>query len=197
MLDQPGDAILQPAAELGRLEHHQCHCVPGYRWTCVRTHPQAERWAQANLERSGYRCYLPLITLHRPDRALATMVHRVTVPAFAGYLFVQHDPATSWGPIRDTPGVSAVLRCGNRIQYARAGTVEALEGALGRAGVEQRKGRQWAPGASCVVARGIFAGHPAVVLDVVAEAAFVSILFLGELREVALALDSIKARDAA
>jgi hypothetical protein len=42
---------------------------------------------------------------------------------------------------------------------------------------------------------GIFAGHPAVVLTVEAKAALVSILFLGELREVALALDAIEPRE--
>ena len=189
MVDAGVMAGIQPLAALDGAQHHQCHCV---RWTCVQTHSQAERWAESNLRRQGYPTYLPLLAVSRPDRVVRSMRHAVLVPLFSGYVFVQHDPETSWGPLRDTPGVRGVLRCGNRIQYARAGAVEALQaGEVVRRCRGSGHGAAWRPGAAAGLARGVFAGHRAVIVAVREETAVVAVLMFGELRDVTVPLDAL------
>jgi transcription antitermination factor NusG len=161
----------------------------------VRTHSQAERWAHANLTQLGYRAYLPMAKVRRQDRVVKSLWHDVAVPMFSGYLFVQHDPATSWGPIRDAPGVRNVIRCGSQIQYARAGAVEALQAveALGAAALPLR--RKWAPGVPCRLVAGAFEGHEGVVLQVGREMVLISLLVFGALREVLVQADSLAVRE--
>jgi transcriptional antiterminator RfaH len=164
-------------------------------WGVCYTQPQAERWANANLQRAGFRTYLPLAIVTRRDRVLRSLTHRVEVPLFPRYLFVQHDNPDFWRPIRETPGVHSVLQCANRMQYARAGAVEAVEAALALAAASPRETGQWAPGAAVALANGAFAGHPAVVLRVARETAHLSVLIFGGLREVQAPVAWLVARD--
>jgi len=179
-------ATHQPVAN-----HPRCYCV---RWTCVTTGNQAEHYAASNLQRSGYQTYLPLRTIQRPDRAVPSLLHTVTVPLFSRYLFVQHDPATSWGPIRDTPGVRNVIRCGNQLQYVRKGAVSALQAVEALAATQPPKDAQWRPGDAVAPRTGPFQGLGGVVLSAEGEDATVGILFLGQLREVRYPADALVAR---
>ena len=63
----------------------------GPRWHVVATHSQAERRATYNLAQQGYETYLPLVTVRRRDAAIRSLIHRVEVPLFAGYVFVRFD----------------------------------------------------------------------------------------------------------
>ena len=190
------DAVTQPLAVSHNLKHQGCRGSGEARWAVAQTHPQAERWANGNLRRLGYETYLPLYATERRDRAVPTLRHQVLVPLFPRYLFVRHDRADVWRPIREAPGVNAVLTSGNRIQWVRAGAVEALQaGEADRRTWGSGQGPVWRPGAAVRVARGIFAGHPGVVTTVDHEALTVSVLFLGQLRNVALSPDSVEPRD--
>jgi transcription antitermination factor NusG len=126
---------------------------------------------------------------------LPTLRHRVEVPLFSGYLFVQHDPRDSWTPIRTTPGVRSMLRNGNQLQYARAGAVEAVQAAAALAASTPQDTTQWAPGAAVALSSGAFAGHPAVVLRVQRQTAHVSVMLFGGLREVQAPVAWLVARD--
>ncbi len=190
------DAAAQPLVAIHNPDHHGCRGNGEARWCVAQTHPQAERWANANLQRLGYATYLPLYAAQRRDRATPTLRHTVLAPLFPRYVFVQHANALLWRPIREAPGVNAVLTSGNRIQWVRAGAVEALQRFERDRHQIHQPGPQWRCGAAVRVARGIFAGHPGVVTAVDHEAVTVSVLFLGQLRSVALAADSVEARDA-
>jgi hypothetical protein len=126
----------QPTAGLASLspaDHTGCGSRYDAVWAVAQTHPQAERWALQNLTRQGYAAYLPLTVAFRRDRATPTLRHRVSVPLWAGYLFVQ--PGTHWAPICSTHGVSRLLMAGPQPHMLANALVEAVRDAFrGRLG---------------------------------------------------------------
>jgi transcription antitermination factor NusG len=177
-------------------DHPQCHCnSPRSGWIVVCTHPQAERWADANLRRSGFRTYLPLYAAKRRDPVLHTLTRVVQRPLFSGYVFCWHDSRDSWRPVYETPGVRGVIKNGNQIQWVRAGAVEAVRAAEAARRCPTAETAEWAPGVPCSLALGPLAGTSAVVVSVGADMALVAMMMFGELREVAVQLDCLRPRD--
>lgn len=162
------------------------HSPCGSRWAVCQTHPQAERWALANLTRQGYQAYLPLITVNRRDRVTATLSHSVQVPLFASYVFVQ--PSDPWAPIAHTLGVSKLLMAGNHPHYLPAGLVEALQ--AGEALLRTHpsgQGSGWPPGTPCALGNAMpMGGLPAVVLARDRNRVKIGIMFLGDVRVVSV-----------
>ena len=187
---------LQPIAPLECNEHHQCYCNSTHSgWIVAVTHPQAERWANTNLQQRGYKTYLPMALRRRRDRSLPTLVHNVLAPLWPGYLFVLHHSRDSWRPIYETPGVRSVIKNGSQLQYARKGAVEAVEaGEHSRRSLPPENART-APGSAVRVGMGIFQGYPGVITEVDQQTARVSLMFLGCLREIALPLDCLTPRE--
>jgi len=171
----------------------------GPRWHVVATHSQAERRATYNLSQQGYETYLPLVTVRRRDAAIRSLLHRVEVPLFAGYVFVRFDALRDpWRPITNTPGVYALLRSSSTgiPEPVRAGAVEALQ-----AGNEARRsipppGALWAPGAVLEVSGGIFRGHRVALVRVEKDRAAVLLMMLGVLRQVDIDLCHLAEADA-
>lgn len=170
--------------------------MPSARWACVYTHSQAERWADANLRRAGYVTYLPLVAVLKRDRVVRSLRHEALVPLYPRYLFVQFDArAESWSPIRAAPGVADLVRCGSEVQYARAGAVSALQaGEALRRTHPSGGGLRLAPGSAVGVSRGILEGQRGVVVSVGRTSARVTLLMLGQLRDVTVPLDALQAR---
>lgn len=160
----------------------------GRRWFVVAAKPRAERRAHAALHLKGYQPYLPTRIIRR-NKAWAT------VPLFDGYLFVNLDPAKPWYPIRYAPGVFCLLTIDGIPTPCPEGAVEALQASDAERQLPYRPEAAWRPGAAVAVANGPFAGHPAVILSVGQEMALVSLLMFGQLREVAVSLDALTARD--
>jgi transcription antitermination factor NusG len=193
------DAATQPLVDATQPEapkHVGCIRLQGPRWAVLATHSQAETWAEANLRQRGYTAFVPRYTARKRDPVLATLTRYAIRPLFPGYVFALHNPRDPWRPLRYCPGVKANLLGGASVQYARAGAVEAL-----RATEHVRRGvypvgAQWRPGAAVRVAIGVFAGLPGVVMQLDADIALVSVLFLGQFRDVALSLDCIEPREA-
>jgi transcription antitermination factor NusG len=148
-----------------------------------------------NVSRLGYEAFLPLCTIRRRDRVLRSLIHIVEVPLFRSYLFVQHEPGTSWRPIRSAPGVASIVCAGHEIRYAAPGAVEALQATeqLRRAPTPPQD--RFRPGTACRLTAGPFRGHEAAVVEVSGKDATVAILLFGELRRVAVSLDSLIPRD--
>jgi transcriptional antiterminator RfaH len=87
---------------------------PTTAWYLVHTKPRQEDVALANLERQGYACYLPQMSIERIRRRKAEIA---TEPMFPRYLFVRldsSDQGKSWSPIRSTLGVSQLVHFGTR-----------------------------------------------------------------------------------
>ena len=166
-------------------------------WGVIHTHPQAERWACANLNRAGYRTFLPLHTVKRRDPVLRTMTRLVEVPLFVSYAFVSLAPTDPWVPIRYTPGVHSLLMSGPRPSINASHAVSVLEASQELRRSIAPSGASWAPGAPCSPAVGTpFAGHPAVVTEILSgNRAMIAMMLFGELRQVSVDVRCLVARD--
>jgi len=164
--------------------------APGY-WCVAHTEPQAEHWANDNLQRLGYTTFLPLIATYRRNH----VTHRRTVltlaPLFSRYLFVANDNANAWRPIREAPGVQNVITIAGKAQYARAGAVEALQALEHTRRQLPARRTVGAVGDAVAVRYGIVAGHRGVITSVSRDTAHIALLFLGQLRDVRLPLDCL------
>jgi len=158
----------------------------------VQTHPQAERWAQANLERQGYQTLLPLMRARRRDRVVRNAWHTVEIPLFAGYLLVVIDG--HWTPIKSTLGVRKLLLDGDGKpgRVARA-VVSVLQAVRDFSGGEVA----WMPGTPCSLTACPFSGHDAVVTQMHDDQqhATVALMMLGQMREIHLRVECLIPRD--
>ena len=169
-----------------------CYCnSPRSGWIVAVTHPQAEAWANANLNRRGYRTYLPMVLRHRPDRVTPTLLHNVLAPLWPGYLFVHHDSRDSWRPIYETPAVRSVLKTRDQIQWANAGAVEALEASEELRRSIEPPNASWASGTVLEVASGSFRGHRGALVRVTKDRAAILLMLFGVLRQVDVPLDNL------
>lgn len=96
-------------------------------WYVVHTKPRQEHRALVNLERQGYPCYLPVLTVEkiRQKRVVPT-----EEPLFPRYLFISLDSSMtgkSWGPIRSTLGVSRLVSFGQEPTRVDPALIEVLQ----------------------------------------------------------------------
>jgi transcription antitermination factor NusG len=192
MAHMPLDASVMAAVDTAEPDL-RCYSI---RWACVYTQPQAERWAKTNLELVGYRVWFPTRIVMQRDPVIPTKLNPAERPLFPRYGFIAFDHRdTSWSPIRDTPGVVDLVRCGSLPAYTNATVVERLQAVQELAATPQPETSQWAPGVPCSPATGAFAGHPAVVVEVRGERAEIAMLLFGELRRVLVDVRCLVARE--
>lgn len=194
MLDGQDCYGIQPAVAPEGRRHHRCYGIQAG-WIVVATKPQAERYADANLQRQGYRTFLPLVPARRRDRVVRSLVHRVNAPLFPGYVFCWHRADDPWRPIRCTPGVRALVKCGSQLPYASAGAVEAVQAVVEQSAYSLPWSNSIAPGVAVEAVAGPFSGLQAVVLQVGRDMALISLMMFGELREILVDKDNLQARE--
>lgn len=125
-------------------------------WYLIYTKPRQEKCALENLERQGYRCYLPLLpkeTIRRGALALSDE------PLFPRYLFInlaQDFMAKSWSPIRSTKGVSRLVRFGAEPAKVDDALVDLLR--ANEASLLEEPVRLFTPGERVRFTEGPFAG---------------------------------------
>ena len=194
MPTMPLDASVMAAVDTdSRSQRVEERC--GSRWGVVHTHPQAERWAAQNLQRQGYAAYLPTLTVRIRDRATPTLTRAVERPLFTSYLFVAV-PLTHWGPIRHTLGVRTLLMSGINPYLLPDAVLSALQAGEALRRTPTTPGSLWRPGAPCQPSDGPFAGHHAVVTEILpGNRAKVAIMMFGELRQVSVDVTSLVARE--
>jgi transcriptional antiterminator RfaH len=94
-------------------------------WYVIFSKPQQEQRALRNLTEQGFTCYLPLLQRELVRKGKLTLS---TEPLFKRYLFVQFDAHHSpWHVIRSTPGVTALLRFGDRLATVPAAMIDHLQ----------------------------------------------------------------------
>jgi transcriptional antiterminator RfaH len=77
-------------------------------WYVIQCKPREERRALENLERQGFCCYLPMLSVEKLRHGALLDVRE---PLFPGYLFISLDELTdNWHPIRSTRGVIQLVR---------------------------------------------------------------------------------------
>lgn len=134
-------------------------------WYLVHTKPRQEDVALTNLQRQGYKCYLPQMRIERIRRRKMEIA---TEPMFPRYLFIQldsSDQGKSWSPIRSTLGVSQLVHFGAQAAKVDDTLVDLLrqrEQALPTEAMFTR-------GDSVVITDGPFAGIEAIYQTADAE----------------------------
>jgi transcriptional antiterminator RfaH len=127
-------------------------------WYLVHTKPRQETCALTNLERQGYRCYLPQLRVQKIRRG---RVNTVPEPLFPRYLFVHLDSSAkgqSWAPIRSTTGVNTLIHFGNQPARVDEQIVDLL-----RTREQAHPGQAlFNPGDTVHIQNGPFAGMEAV-----------------------------------
>jgi len=77
-------------------------------WYVIQCKPREERRALENLERQGFACYLPRLTV---EKRRGGVRRDVLEPLFPGYLFIHlHELNDNWQPISSTRGVLQIVR---------------------------------------------------------------------------------------
>jgi transcriptional antiterminator RfaH len=77
-------------------------------WYVIQCKPREERRALENLERQGFSCFLPMLSVEKLRHG---SVRAVPEPLFPGYLFISLDELTgNWHPIKSTRGVIQLVR---------------------------------------------------------------------------------------
>jgi transcription antitermination factor NusG len=132
---------------------------PGERWYVVQTQPNREAMALINLQRQGFRTFMPqIIKTVRHARRTRTL----KAALFPRYLFTPLDPdRTPWRRINGSLGVVSLIMGGDQPKPVPEGVVESLAALADDSGVVDFGGRLEI-GGSVRVVRGPFAdqlGH--------------------------------------
>lgn len=131
-------------------------------WYLVHTKPGQETTALANLERQGYRAFLPYLrrTVRRQGR-----YRERTEPLFPRYLFLRLDATDeNWHPIHSTIGVSRLVRFGTWPAAVPEEIVEELRQQADASGIVTTDGPgELEPGQQVRVIDGPFAGCAGIV----------------------------------
>jgi transcriptional antiterminator RfaH len=78
------------------------------RWYVIQCKARQETRALENLERQGFSCYLPMLTVEKLRRG---STRDVLEPLFPAYLFINlNELSDNWHPIRSTRGVLQIVR---------------------------------------------------------------------------------------
>ena len=78
------------------------------RWYVIKCKPRQEYRALENLERQGFPCYLPELSVEKLNYRCKLETRE---PLFPSYLFIElNDVNDNWYPIRSTRGVSHIVR---------------------------------------------------------------------------------------
>ena len=100
------------------------HLCPGERWFVARTLPNRENSAGFNLDRMGFRRFIPRV---RRTIRHARQLRNILAPLFPGYVFVTLDLSRDrWRSINGAVGVASLIMGGDRPTPVPHGVVEAL-----------------------------------------------------------------------
>ena len=128
-------------------------------WYLIHTKIRQERVALENLERQGFKCFLPLIRAEKLRRGQLQVVQEALFPR---YLFIRLGTgleSQSWAPIRSTIGVSRLVTFGQTPAKIEDELIAQLQVKTDSAEVQLR---HFEPGEQVVVTEGPFVGVEAI-----------------------------------
>lgn len=156
----------------------------GTAWYVVHSKPRQEKLAKENLERQGYRIYLPTIKITKIWRG--EQQYRFE-PLFPRYLFFQpQSEQHSIAPVRSTLGVTRLVRFGITPALIRDQTILELmawETRQHQSNFEELTNIQ--PGKTVVVTEGAFKGMEGLVSQVSEQRVLVLLELLGQEQKLA------------
>ena len=121
-------------------------------WYLAQLRPNQQERARTNLERQGYRCFLPRrpLTRRRGKRLVQGLG-----PLFPGYIFLVIEPDRPWGPANATWGVARlVMRAANTPQPVPAAVMADLLARTDADGVLQPAAEPLSPGDAVRITAG-------------------------------------------
>ena len=129
-------------------------------WYLIYTKSHQERVALLNLERQGYRAYLPL---SRNRRRRAGRIVALVEPMFPRYLFINLDRENDdFGPIRSTVGIATFVRFGSNAAQVPQNLIALLRGREDAEGVQVLPQKQLQAGDRVMIVDGLLAGYEAM-----------------------------------
>lgn len=101
-------------------------------WFVVVTKPRQEHVALENLERQGYRCFLPMA--ENPYQRRSRKHHVIVEPLFPRYMFL-HAVAElqNLAPVRSTLGVVSMVRFGTELAVVPDEVIAGIEARMDKA----------------------------------------------------------------
>lgn len=160
-------------------------------WYLVYAKPRQETVARENLERQGYKTYLPLVSQvrRRNGRRLATVG-----PMFPRYLFIYLDNRfDNWAPIRSTRGVVSLVRFGQAAAKVPDDLILLLHGREDDRGVQKLPEQEYQAGSRIRITDGSFSGYQGVFLAKTGRDRVVLLLdILGKHTRATVSVDAIE-----
>lgn len=160
------------------------------RWYAVQTKPRQEEVARENLERQGYRVYLPRLQLKkRRNNRWQTVIE----PLFPGYLFLHIDLNNdNVAPVRSTFGVRAMVRFGHECVAVADDIIAWLQQRERREFGSEEEADLFKPGDKVQITHGPFGGLEAVYeMKRSDDRVMLLIEILGRKNQIAVALDDV------
>jgi transcriptional antiterminator RfaH len=130
-------------------------------WVLIYTKPKQEIKANENLQKQGFKTFLPLI-------AASNKISECTpTPVFPRYLFAQLNLSLeNWSSIRSTYGVSKIIMFGEDFTIVPNKIIKLIQDKLNEEGIykEEISNKDFKKGDSLTIKEGRFAGVDAIFL---------------------------------
>lgn len=155
-------------------------------WHLIHTKPRQERVACEQLERQGYRTYLPLIG--QPNHA-----QNPVAPLFPRYLFIRLTAGLDdWTPIRSTRGVSSLVRVGMNPAKISDQLVDAIKKRADADGLHRLPAKNFCKGDRVRLVSGPLADYEAIFCEQRAEhRAIILLNLVGSMNRIEVPAESI------
>ena len=158
-------------------------------WYLIQLKPNGHRVAKENLDRQGFKSFLPLQNVTK--RTAQRFIER-QMPLFPGYMFVELDPQQShWRKVNSTLGVARIVMHGDRPTQVPQGVVAHLMARCDARGVLQPT-TELQLGQEVQLLRGPFANLVATIEEFAPDQRiWVLIELLGQASRISVNVDSI------
>ena len=131
-------------------------------WVLIYTKPKQEKIANENLQKQGFKTFLPLIAASNKISEC-----NAPTPVFPRYLFAQLNLSLeNWASIRSTYGVSKIIMFGEDFTIVPNKIIQLIQDKLNEEGIykEEISNKDFKKGDSLTIKEGRFAGVDAIFL---------------------------------
>ncbi|PCJ18121.1 MAG: transcription/translation regulatory transformer protein RfaH [SAR86 cluster bacterium] len=138
-------------------ESTQAHVSPNRQWYVLYAKARQESLAQENLERQGFKVYLPKIAITRRRKGVLSSIIE---PFFPRYLFVEFDRSCdNWAPIRSTRGVCGLVRFEGVPKAVPSALIDSLRSNEDSQKLQSVRNHSWDKGERVEIEQGPFTGY--------------------------------------
>ncbi len=159
-------------------------------WHLIYTKPRQELEAQQQLERQGYKTYLPILSI---NHGKSSNLQNRTAPLFPRYLFISlTEGVDDWSPIRSTYGVSKLVRFGIETARIPDSLVTAIQSRERDDGLHHEEKTEFRQGDKISIIDGPLSGYDAIFQTHCGEERVLILLdLIGKQSKTAISMQSI------